>query len=210
MNIRKYLTGLIMLCFSWVAVAEVNPAPTEVSPVSVEEPEVDVVDLMLSAGITIGGEDLATTTSGITVSTGGLIYLAAGAVWHASSNFDVQGSFGYHFDSVSATNGTAEFTRKFIELVPFYVAESGYRFGVGFTQILSPSFSSPFGGEPEFKDAAGMIFEIDWPLSRKSYIGVRYADITYDSSKGLIKMPNGDLKSSLDGNYIGLMIQANF
>ena len=122
--------------------------------------DTDAFDFMLAAGITFGGEDLATRTDGISVTTGGLIYLAAGGVYHFRPYFYLQASFGYHFDSVKAENGSADFSRTFIEVLPFYKTDSGNRFGIGFTQVMSPEFSGPFG-DGSFDDTSGMIIEYD-------------------------------------------------
>lgn len=208
----KTIFASALLCCSLAAYAE--PENTEVDTLP---EDMDTFDLMLAAGITFGGEDLATTTDGVSVTTGGLIYLAAGGVFHVSPNFDVQASFGYHFDTVNAENGSADFTRTFIEVLPFYKTESGNRFGVGFTQVMSPEFSGPFGSGIEFDDASGMIIEYDWSISGNStgvasnaYIGLRYVNLSYEKSGYVILMPDGSFTDSVDGSYIGLLIQGSF
>ena len=208
----KFILASALLCVSLAAYAEPEPPQINNQPV-----ETDALDFMLAAGVTFGGEDLATTTDGTAVTTGGLLYMAAGGVYHFSPNFDVQASFGYHFDSVNAENGSADFSRTFIEVLPFYKTDSGNRFGVGFTQVMSPEFSGPFGSGIVFDDASGIIIEYDWSLAKNSsgfmkdsYIGLRYVNLSYEKSGYFIQMPDGSFTDSVDGSYIGLLIQGNF
>ena len=209
----KFILASALLCCSLAVYA----AP-ETPQINNQPEDTDAFDFMLAAGITFGGDDLISTTGGeVSVTSGGLFYMAAGGVYHFSQNFEVQASFGYHFDSVTAENGTADFSRTFIEVLPFYKADSGNRFGIGFTQVMSPEFSGPFG-DGSFDDTSGMIIEYDWSLAQNSsgfmkdsYIGLRYVNLTYEKNSGILDFDgDGSAKDSVDGSYIGLLFQGNF
>lgn len=204
----KVIFASALLCCSLAAYAEneVNTdTTTEIKSENLSAENVESgarpFNLVLAAGLTIGGDDLVSTTNGQTIEAGGLIYLAAGGVYHATSNFDLQATFGIHFDTLEATDGTAEFTRTFIELMPFYVMDNGHRFGVGFTQIMSPEYSDPYYTVP-FKDTNGVIVEYDWMLAQHFFLGFRYADITYNDVL--------DLLQPVDGSYFGVIMQGHF
>lgn len=204
----KSIFASALLCCSLAAHAE-GEMNTENMPVGNLESDVGRFNIVLAAAVTFGGDDLAVATNDQTVTAGGLIYLGAGGVYHVSTALDIQLTFGYHFDSIEATNGTAEFTRSFVELMPYYVADSGNRFGVGIAHIVSPESSNPFG-TVHFDDANGLVVEYDWMLARHFFLGVRYADLSYKSSDGLVLMTDGSVTDTIDGNYFGVIIQGHF
>lgn len=196
----KAVFASALLCCSVAAYADAE-TNTENMPADNPESNTGLFNIVLAAGLTFGGDELANTTTGQSLSAGGLIYLAAGGVYHLTPNVDIQASIGLHFDTLNAADGTADFTRTFFEIMPFYVADSGNRFGVGFTQIMSPEYSDPYG-TVSFEDTSGMIIEYDWLLAPKYYIGVRYADLTYDDTNGMY-LP-------VDGSYIGVIMEGHF
>ena len=210
----KFILASALLCCSFAVYAEPENTSIDQQPA-----DTDALDFMLAAGITVGGEDLRTTSGGeVSVSSGGMIYLAAGGVYHVSPNFDVQAAFGYHIDQVKAEDGTASFKRTFIELLPFYVMDGGNRLGIGFTQVMSPKYTDPLDStlNRTFDNANGMIIEFDWSLAKNSsgfmkdsYIGFRYVNLSYETVYG-IELPDRGYTNSVDGSYIGLLIQGNF
>lgn len=167
-------------------------------------------DLVLSAGLTSGGDTLAETTTGGTLKSGGLFLGSIGTVYSfEGSNFQIQGSIGYHFDELTADNGSADFSRFTLELLPFYQISEKMRLGVGIINASAVDYSDPVGSI-EFDDANGVVFELDWKLRGNSWWGVRYTDIEYD----LAKLNGMDISSlgfaPIDGSYIGLMFHAGF
>jgi hypothetical protein len=112
----------------------------------------------------------------------------------------LQAVFGIHFDELTASNGTAKFTRTFIELMPFYVMDNGHRLGVGYTRLMSPKYSDPLLSA-DFEDSNGMIFQFDWMLNKGFFMGFRLADIDYTIE---------GLSGSLDGGYFGVIMQGHF
>lgn len=196
----KVLLASVLVCCSIAAYADTENN-TGNMPVDNQESNVGKFNIVLAAGLTFGGDELATTTAGQSMSAGGLIYLAAGGVYHLNSSVDIQASIGLHFDALNATDGTAEFTRTFFEIMPFYVMDNGNRLGVGFTQVMSPEYSDPYE-TVSFEDTSGMIIEYDWQLAPKYFIGARYADLAYDDTNG-VYLP-------VDGSYIGVVMQGHF
>ena len=197
----KVIFASALLCCSLVVNAEtasnVNP---ETMPSDNSGVPSSPVNFVLQGGLTIGGDQLAFVSDGRTMDAGGLIYLGAGAVYHVTPKLDVQAMFGLHFDEITGTNGSIKFSRNFIEVMPYYVMDNGHRFGVGYTQILSPKISGLL--QDEFENTNAVIFQYDWLLNKGFYLGFRYVDISYDSKDGF--------PQSIDGSYFGVMMQAHF
>lgn len=198
MNVVQGIVFSALLCYSMLSHAETN---IESDQTDVDGSNIDKVDFLLSAGFTFGGDELASTTSGGKLKAGGMIYFAAGAMMHITPSFDFQMAYAYHFDELTADNGSAEFTRTALEFIPFFVTETGHRLGVGYTKIMSPEYTDPYFEVP-FKDANGLIIEIDWPLGRSNYFGVRYVDVSYQDEY--------DILAPIDGSYLGLMVHGGF
>ena len=96
------------------------------------------VDLVIGAGATFGGDELATVTftSGSTesVDAGALLDLKIGFEYFLTGHqFSLQSTIGYHFDSVDAQNGDLSFSRMPIDIIGF-VNRGSHRFGLT-TQI---------------------------------------------------------------------------
>jgi len=165
--------------------------------------------LVLSAGLTAGGEKLISTTSGSSLTSGGMILLSAGSVYSfADSGFQIQGAFGYHFDELTATDGSASFSRTTLEIIPFYQVTETARVGLGLIQVMSPSYSDPFDSMT-FEDTTGFLVEVDWKTHGSSWWGIRYASIDYT-----VATLNGTDVSfaaiPIDGNYFGVIFHAGF
>ena len=169
--------------------------------------------LIFSGGLTFGGETLAETFDGSTLDSGGLILLSIGGLYEfEGTNFQLQTSVGYHFDELSANNGSADFSRTYIEIIPFYKLNETVRLGVGYARIMSPSYSDPYNSI-DFKDANALITEISWGSGSNSSIwwGLRYAKTEY-----IVEKINGYSVGGLldefpiDGDYFGLIAHIGF
>ena len=165
-------------------------------------------DFMYSLGLTFGGDKLAETTTGSSLKSGGLFYMSVGTVYSVSPDFQLQGSIAYHFDSISADNGSADFDRTSLELIPFYVIDNDVRVGLGIIKVMSAEYSDPFD-KLGFSDSTGLVAQIDWRFSRNSWWGIKYVDLEYDA-----ETLNGfDVSFSgvtVDGSYFGLMYHGGF
>ncbi|VAW59703.1 hypothetical protein MNBD_GAMMA08-809 [hydrothermal vent metagenome] len=167
------------------------------------------LDFVLSGGLTSGGDTLASTTTGGSLKSGGLFLISAGGLYSfEDSNFQLQATLGYHFDELSADNGSADFKRTTFELIPYYKITESMRLGLGYTYITSINYSDPLD-TINFKDANGFIAEINWRMGSKSWWGFRYADIEYiaDSINGF---NIGQFGIPFDGSYAGLMFHGVF
>lgn len=168
----------------------------------------DGFNFMYSVGLTTGGDNLAQTNIGSSLKSGGLFYFAIGSVYQfTDSNFQLQGTIGYHFDSLDAENGSADFDRFQIELIPFYKVSENFRVGLGITNVMSAEFTF-LGDTIGFEDSVGIVAELNWRISNRNWWGIRYVDLdfTADSLNGF----NISGLPPLDGSYIGLMFNAGF
>lgn len=158
----------------------------------------------MNAGLTFGGEKMAETTAGGTLKSGGLLAFGIGAVYTFNPNFQLQALFGYHFDELTADNGSATFERTYLEVIPFYIYESKMRFGVGLMNINEPKYSDPYD-DITFESVSTPVFEIDWG-NPKLWWGLRYVNVDLNA-----KTLNGfPATGTIDGSYVGLVIQAVF
>ena len=153
----------------------------------------------VSMGLTVGGDDLATFSDGSSLTTGGLLYFSFGTTYTVpETDFQIQAALGYNFDDVAAVNGDFGFSEMSFEIIPFYRVTEKTRIGFGLFNVLSAEFTSPFGNI-DFDSTTGTVMEIDWKLSNRASLGVRYIDVEL-SVPGL----------TLDGSYVGLMYYGHF
>lgn len=166
-----------------------------------------------SLGITFGGETLQETTTDSSLKSGGLLFGSLGAVYIPQDpNWQVQTMLGYHFDSLDADNGTADFSRLTFEVIPFYMINDTVRFGIGFMQISSVEFTQSIFGTSSvkigFEDSIAPVVEMGWRLNDYSWFSVRYIQVDYD-----VASVNGFSVSGaepLDGSNFGLYYTAGF
>jgi len=162
-------------------------------------------NLMYSVGLTGGGEKMAETNTGSSLTTGGLMLFSIGTTYQFENPaFQIQAAFGYHFDELNADNGSADFKRTYVELIPFYVMDN-IRVGMGVINVMSPEYSDPFGGI-KFDDASGTVLEVNWRLGNRGWWGLRYADLTYEANS-LDGIP---VTGSFDGSYFGVTLTGGF
>lgn len=160
-------------------------------------------DMFIEAGIHLGGDTLATASSGNydeKLKAGQLLSLAVGI--HTELGEAVQGrlSLGYKFDSVSADNGDATFDRFPIEALVMKRSGS-FMFGGGLAYHLSPEYE--FNVSPsftiEFDDAVGLVLAFDYnskgEFADDWFVGGRITLIDYEA-QGI----------TVDGNSIGAVI----
>ena len=159
-------------------------------------------ELYLEAGFEGGGDELAFTTIGDSISAGGGIKLAIGVqnpIVEGASSFRL--AVGYMFDSVDAINGSADINT--LTLDGLYIVNTGpHAFGVGATMHMGPEYSDNLNGFSkviDFDDAVGLMLQYGFRFSRGLEVGVRYTDITYEV--------NG---FELDAGSVGLFISNAF
>lgn len=165
------------------------------------------VNLFVSGGLTSGGDTFAETTDGSKLKAGGLIYFAVGANLSISQKFSIQSSLGLHFDSLDADNGSADFSRTFFEVLPFYSFSETFRVGLGVSYIMSPEFDSSWN-DVKFANVTAPILELNWRGGSDSiWWGFRYSSIDLEAER-----LNGYSVSAdkLDGSYLGFMVHYYF
>ena len=162
-------------------------------------------DLLLQGGIDVGGDKLfhATYTNGDTVNidAGDLLQLGVGVTFKTVPalvpELETQMSLSYKFNSANAQNGDVDWKRYPLELLEFYTTPS-WRFGGGLTYHLSPSMKGSgvaAVATADFDNALGLVFEVDYIIGAKSFIGGRVARIDYKAS---------DTHQEFSGNSVGV------
>lgn len=174
----QYLAIVSLTLFSSVAMAH--------SGVLGGQPP-DAPKFVLSAGLHLGGDDLATVEydngADDDLEAGGGVYLGAGIEFPMAPNMALRTSVGYQFDSVSADNGDADFDR-----VPWdamvLLGASPHRFGIGLTYHtdVQYDFNDDFGQDvnAEFDDALGLMLAYELELTPMFSISFKYTDIEYE------------------------------
>lgn len=175
--------------------------PTQTSDIPAAGPSVRPV---LTAGITFGGDTLAERVDGTELTAGGLLYGGLGIEADVSDKFGLQAIFGYHFDYLSASNGSADFSRFYLELVPFIKLGEHARLGIGVQRVLSAEYSDPYD-TIEMEDTNGVLVEWSYNVSKDLRWGIRYADIEYTASR-LNGFDVSWLNYTIDGSYLGLSV----
>ena len=165
------------------------------------------VDLFVSGGLTTGGDTFAETNDGTKLKAGGLIYLAVGINLTVSQKLTIQSSLGYHFDSLDADNGYADYSRTFIDVLPFYKFTDTFRVGLGVSYIMSPEYDSSWNNV-KFADTTSPILELNWRGATDSiWWGLRYSSTDLEVEK----INNYSFSAEkLDGSYLGFMVHFYF
>ncbi len=160
-------------------------------------------ELFAELGYEAGGEELAATTTGDSISAGSGIKLAIGSQNQLGDGTDsLRFAAGYLFDTLDAVDGSADSSA--ITLDATYLMRSGpHQFGVGATLHMSPEYSQTGGGYSsftiEFDDAVGLVLEYGYRLSDDVVLGGRYTNLTYETNN-----------LSVDAGGVGLFLTAGF
>lgn len=158
----------------------------------VENPQRPLL-FLLGGGLTFGGDDFLDVEfedgRSEELTAGGLLDLKAGIRYQQEgSPLVIQSTIGYHFDSVDAENGDADFTRYPLDLLAFY-ANDKHLFGGGITHHMNPKLDINFGslgfdGSAKLDDETGFVLEYNYKVSDKFSAAVRYVDISYEEVDG--------------------------
>ncbi len=139
-------------------------------------------ELYFEVGYDGGGDTIAETTTGDTISAGSGLKFAAGVQLPlADGGSAIRVAGGYLFDSIDANNGDAETST--ITIDALYILNSGpHSLGVGGTMHMGPEYtenSAFYSGTIEFDDAVGFLLQYGYHLSSGFEIGARYSNLTY-------------------------------
>ena len=187
---KKIIFGLLLLTSSTITYAEGD------------------LKGLFSAGFTLGGEDLATSTTGQSVTTAGFMYLSAGGLYNIQdTDFSIQAAVGYNYDSITASNGTFSFSEKSFEIIPFYRVDEKMKIGIGLFNVLSARYSGT--SKVTFGSVSGPVVEMNWTLSSRASWGIRYVsiDLPYESFNGIDVSSSGITE---DGSSFGIVYYGHF
>ncbi len=175
-------------------------------------PRAEAVDVVLQAGAHFGGDELANATfsngDSQRIKAGEWLSLSAGVVFPVSDVFEIQGTIGWKFDSISADNGDIEWSRFPADLLVFAKAGDHVRVGAGVTYHMAP-YATGSGAasnvDIDFENAVGWVAEVDYMFGAGSfqgvYLGVNYTAVEY-------KVENTNVKA--DGSSVGVILGYRF
>ncbi len=197
MNNKLCAAGLVALSvFASSAQAQTSPAT--------DRP----LRFFLGMGATFGGDNLATAkfTNGETanVRAGGVVQFHGGATYKFTDTISGTLAAGYHFNRVSASNGSITFSRYPVELLGHYAVTPAVRLGGGLRLISSPKLTSSgvaSGIKSDFGSTTGLVVEGEYLISDRYGIKLRYVNEEYKI--------NGTNKK-VDGSHAGLMFNFYF
>lgn len=176
------------------------------------------IGFLIGGGLTSGGDDIASFDVQYDDGDSGQEDLKAGEFVHLYTGFylrhgaadgvkyGAQFSVGYFFDGLFAENGDASFSRIPIEGIGF-VEYKWLRFGGGLTKHnkveLEVDADLGFDGTIQFEDAVGLVGIIEYLVTPKFSIGLRFVDIEYE----LEASPSDE---KFDGTHVGLTLNGLF
>lgn len=146
--------------------------------------------LVVQLGIDVGGDEMAKATfvdgESDSINAGELLHFDIGLLIPSSPSnpeWESQLTIGWKNDSISAENGTLDWSRFPVDFLQFYVMND-WRFGAGLTWHFNPILegSGVVSGEVEFDNALGFLLEADYliGLNREMYLGARVTLIEYE------------------------------
>jgi len=161
---------------------------------------------LLGAGLTFGGETLATVTytdgSSSDIKSGGLVHFYGGYEYRFANRVSIQTTLGYHVDDRSAKNGSVRFTRYPVEVLGYYGLSDELRIGGGLRYVMNPEISSSgviSGTNYSFDDTSGIVLEGEYMVSQHVGVKVRAVSEKYKLQSS---------SPSISGNHGG--IYANY
>lgn len=160
-------------------------------------------------GYDFGGDTLANVrfTNGDTdsVKANEGFFLGAGvSIVNEAKNIETELSLAYKFGGSTASNGDITFKTMPLEALVFYRWEK-IRAGGGLTYHLSPELEvsgagSGFAANTKYDDALGFVFQVDYRVTEKINVGVRYTAIDYDQQNST---------RSFGGNSVGFVFSGS-
>ena len=194
-------------------ISTVTTAPEVSSPTNSNLVGADIkpVRFLVGAGLTVGGDTMATATytDGTTdkITAGSLLLFHAGAEYRFNDNASIQGTIGYHVDSLKeATNGDGSFSRIPIGVMAYYHLNDKFRLGGGlrFVNNAKLKISGTLGSfNDTFASATGLVIEAEWLPDPSTGIKLR-------SVSGEKYQSNNFPGAFLKGDHVGLLANYYF
>lgn len=162
--------------------------------------------LVFGAGLTFGGDKLATAIyddgAEIDINAGDMLTMHVGVDYRITPKFSVQGTVGYHVDSASAWNGDLSFERVPFELLGYYQVNDKVRAGGGLRFVTNVALRCDTDCdfyEDTFKNTTSAVAELEYMYSPRMGIKLRYVNEQFKEKTWGYKVK---------GNHVGLL--ANF
>lgn len=157
---------------------------------------------LLAGGFTLGGDNLVEVEyddgSSEELNAGDLLDLKAGFLIDLPNYpVTIQTTIGYHFDSITATNGDASFSRLPLDLLAFYNVNK-HRIGAGLSYHLNPELEFEFDNVDvniDADNAIGLVVEYGYQVADRVILGLRYVDIDYEFESA---------SEEFDGSHVGI------
>lgn len=199
---KKLLVAALAVCFSCASYAE------------------NEFGFLVGGGFTFGGDKVASFDVEYYDDDEGTESLKAGEFMHVYGgffyrhgaadgvNYGVQADVGYFYEGLFAENGDASFTRIPLELIGF-MEYNWLRVGAGVTQHtnveLDIDLDQGGSGSVDFKDATGAVFIVEYLITKKFSVGLRYVNIEYELDYDWFSS-----EEALDGSHVGIMVNGLF
>ena len=167
---------------------------------------------MLTGGITGQGDELGKvdtiSTFGSsdteTIYAGSLLYVGAGFEFFLDRDLSLETLVGYHFDMVTADNGSVGFYRLPIDFNLIKKIDQ-HRVGVGASYHIGPELDLVDGQGPmvKFEDALGISVNYGYEFDQ-FILGFKYLAIDYELES--INGVSATSTENVDGSYFGVFI----
>jgi hypothetical protein len=175
--------------------------------------------LTLNAGMTYGGDTIGkiSFTNGTTsnIKAGSFMQFGIGGLYQFEDKpLALMLSANYHFDSVTAKNGTASFDRFPIEALAYYTGKEKFRFGGGVRIINGAELSSDIGGNDKytFDKTKGVVAEIGYQLDPRGWLNFRFVSEKYQAKTEVLNGVTYSLAGStpVSGSHLGVNFTYEF
>lgn len=168
-----------------------------------------------SAGLMTGGDDLGgldyENGDSVNVAAGGLFSIGASVRTIFNESFVSKFNAKYEFDSASASNAEATFSRIAVDALAGYPFNENFTLYGGLTYHLSPEYSEEddySDNRMSFDDSLGFIIELAYNMSENSEISLRYVKAEYDLASFKIGSESFDVGNTplpkTDASSIGI------
>jgi hypothetical protein len=172
------------------------------------KPATQPVQFFLGAGLTYGGDELASAQfsdgSSTDLRAGNLMHFKAGVRMGLGEAVSASASIGYHVDRASASNGSITFDRFPIELLAHYAVNPQWRIGGGVRFVPSAKLNSSgvaAGINGDFDATTGLVLEAEYLFNPNASVSFRAVSEEY-------KLSNSNFKR--DGSHGAIYVNYYF
>lgn len=178
---------------------------------TVAQAEEPAVRFYSSAGVSFGGDELAsgsyTNGGSFSIKAGSGLMLNLGVAVPLTDKVDGVVTVGYHSASTSATNGDVSFKRTPIELLGFYALDKNWRAGGGLRSASSAKLSSSGAassvGNYDFDNSLGAVLEVQYLMDKSAQSRARWG---FSGRYVVESFEEKTTKTKVNGNHIGMSV----